>query len=835
MAIAKSLSALLALLFVVSAAMVSLGDVQDKFAGGLADSTIVFPQAGGTNSSLSIELPRHGTVSGAYIEMEGRAKSYGSSSGFIDFTTGGGAYAYDGSTSTVPPKGKPSTLEGTNITNDRGLQASDNSRTTAKAPSAVPYNLFEFDMGTTELNNFDFMYEGMGLVYPDASDDPYSAVELYVYNCATGIWDLTDSYYYKGEPKDDNILHASVVSGAAGYPDSRGMLCFIAVVTPPPSGGYTGLLQTDYASLDFNGTRMLYPENLKLDLKGDGTVEWQKTGRLRGVANFTGYAFTSALQAILDASMPGTVKIPLKFTSDKGGILFVSNLSIEYDLKNLPPEANGTIPRLFLDEDRNATAFLDLWDWFKDDAGVDLLTFSIVYESDSTLVHAAMNADGHHVDLFTPTANWYGTQRIRARASDIEALTAQIDFNVTVLSVNDPPRIKGAVLLTAYQGVKFEHTFTATDVDVGVDLDDALSFSSNSTLFTVDPDTGYASFTPSNADVGIHYFNITATDHYGAFDTRNASVKVENVNDRPTIAPVTDQTATEDQPFELQLVATDADIAIGMDELAFEDNSSLFVIAQNGTLSFVPTNGDVGPHPVSVSVTDMAGLKAFANFTITVVNVNDAPRLGALADQTVEEDKELSVRAVASDDDAGDVLTLSTNDPLVKINSTGWISYKPTQKEVGLHHVTVTVMDAAGASATASFNITVQNVNDPPRLLRILGPANRTVVKQGDEINFTGSATDDDNDTLNFTWYLGDEVLGSGATFKTKDLKPGVHTITLSADDGFGPVASDPLQITVEKKKPTATPSKGFIPGFGLAAMGAVLALVCLMARRRWA
>jgi hypothetical protein len=834
MAFAKSLSALLVML-VISAASAAMGDQQDKFSDGSGDATITFPEKGGQNSSLSIELPRHITVNSAYVDLEGRPKSYASSAGFLDFSAPSGSLAYDGTQSSLPPTGKPNTLEGNNITLDAGLQSSDDRRTPAKAPNSVPYHLFEFDMGEVQLDNFDFMWEGMGSIYP-SSGKQYSVAELYVYDCATGAWDLADSYDWGGVASSDCLLHAKVSTGASGYPDSRALLCFMVTIPVPASGTYTGYMESDYAALWYNGTRVLYPENLKLDLKGDGSVEWQKAGRLRGAVNFSGNAFANALQAILDASSPGTVRIPLKFTSDKGGLLFVSNLSILYDLRNLPPGPNGTVPRLFMDEDTNASALLDLWDWFKDDSGAAALQYSIVYEQDPGKLHAAINPDGHHVDLYPKEANWYGNERFRAQASDIEDLTAQIDFNVTVLSVNDPPRLKGAGTLSALQGIPFGYTFTATDVDYGVDPEETLRFSTNSTLLALDAETGEAAFTPQNADVGTHLFNVTVTDHYGASDTRNFTLRVDNINDRPSIEPVLDQTATEDRPFELHIIATDPDLALGMDELTFEDQSPLFAVSQNGTIAFTPLNKDVGEHQVSVSVTDLGGLKAYANFTLTVLNVNDPPRLAAIADQTVEEDKELSVRAVATDEDAADTLIFSTDDPLVKINATGWMTYRPTQKEVGLHRVNVTVADAAGERAVSAFNITVLNVNDPPRDVRILGPANLTVFRQGALVNFTGNATDDDGDALEFTWYSGDDVLGTGASFSTKELGPGLHTITLKADDGSGPVASKPVQITVEKKK-TAAPaaSKGFIPGFGLAALAAALALACLVARKKWA
>ena len=830
----KSATALVALLILVSAAAASSGLKQDKFSDGTSGAFITFPEKGGSDSNLSIDLPRHITVNSASLDLEGRPKSYASASGSIDFLNPGGSMAHSGTIASLPPSGKPVGFETNNITLDAGLQKSDDRRTPAKAPNSVPYHLFEFDMTEVQPDNFDFMWEGIGNIYP-SSGNAYSTAELYLYNCATGAWDKTDGYALAGQASTDTLLWSHVSSGASGYPDGRGYLCFMVTVPLPVAAQYTGYLETDYAALWYNGTRVLYPENVKLDLKGDGSVEWQKSGRLRGAANFTGNPFVSALQSILDAAPTPTVKLPLKFTSTKGGILYVSNLSIDYDMRNFPPETNGTIPPLQMDEDTNATALLDLWDWFRDDAGVAALSFSLVSKGDISKLDAAINPDGHHVDFQTRTADWYGTLRFRVRASDIEDLHADIDFNVTVLPVNDPPKLKGAGTLVAYQGVLFEYAFSATDVDSTTDPEETLSFSANSTLLGLDAETGSASFTPGNANVGTHLFNVTVTDHYGAKDTRNFTLRVENVNDRPSIDPVEDQTALEDQPFVLQIMASDPDTAIGMDELSFEDNSPLFSIARNGTIAFTPANKDVGEHPVSVSVTDLGGLKAFANFTITVVNTNDQPRLLALTDQTVEEDKNLSARAVASDEDTGDVLTFTTDDPLVKINATGWLTFKPRQQEVGTRRVNVTVTDTAGASATASFNITVLNVNDPPREVRIMAPANNTSFKQGTEIGFSGNATDDDGDALDFTWYSGSEVIGTGASFSTKGLKPGIHFVTLKATDGSGQVASAPIQITVVKKAVSPGGSKGFVPGMELLALGGALALACLVSwmRRR--
>lgn len=826
----KTVSGFLALLFVCSAATSCLGLTETKFADGNASGSITFPENGGSDSTMSINLSRHMTVSGAAMDMEGIRKTYGSASGFIDFNNPGGSTAFDGTIAQTPPAGKPNALELNNITIDRGLMASDDMKAANKAQNVFPYHLFEFDLSEVAASNFDLMWEGCGNMYMGTGGN--SAATLYVYNCATNAWVQKDTYTDSGTGNIDHVLWAHISSGADTYADGRGFVCFLVTISLPPFPQFTATMETDYVGLWYNGTRMLYPENLKVDIKGDGTVEWQRPGKLRGKANFNGTAFVNALQAVLDGSVKDIVNIPLKISSDKGGILFISNLSIAYDPKNLGPTLNGSIPRLDMNEDTNATALLNLRTYFKDDAGVDALAFSIVYEQDNTKVHAAMNADGYRVDFFTMTPNWYGDAGFKARATDAEGLYIDISFTVRVLSVNDPPKLKGAGTLTAYQGARFAYSFTATDIDLGVDPNELLTFSTNSSHLTMDTTTGEVSFTPVNSQVGTHLFNVTVTDRYGATDTRNFTLKIENANDPPSIAAVADQTATEHVPFLLKVVATDIDLEIGLDTLTFEDNTTLFNISSNGTVAFTPANKDVGEHQVSVSVHDIVGPKAYANFTVTVINVNDGPVMGAIKDVTVDEDSNVSFRVMATDEDAGDELAFGTNSTLVKVNATGWVRFTPTQKDIGVQLVNVTVTDKAGATASAQFKLTVRNVNDPPNAVRIVTPRNGTIFKQGELISFEGNASDDDGDPLNFTWYIGTEVLGVGRSVGTKSLKAGIYSVTVAASDGTLSNTSLPVEIIITK--PATTPGKGFIPGFEMAMLAmALVACLGLAGRRR--
>lgn len=809
-------------LLVVSALPGGLGLVLDKFSDGSAGVLLEFPQNGGADSNISVDLPRRVIVNSAAVDIEGRGKTYGPSSGLMDFSGPAGSTAFDGTIPRLPPAGNPNGFEGNNITLDGGLQKSDDRRTSTRAANSAPFQMFEFDLSEVSATDFDFMWEGLGTIYPASGSESSSGL-LFIYNSVNVKWENIDSYDLGGPGKDDQLLWARMDSGAADYKDARGRVCLLVTVPQPMIGQYTGVMQTDYATFWYNGTRTLFPQNLTLDVSADGSTEWQRPGRLQGKTSFTGAGFVNALQAALDASSQEQVKIPLEFSSESGGILFVSNLSIDYDMNNLPPEVNGTIPKPEMDEDTNATALLELRSCFKDDGGVDALTFTITYEQDSAKLEAELNADGHHVDFRTRTPNWWGEMGFRVRAADAGLLTAEASFTVKVIPVNDPPVLVSPGSLVATQGARFERTFTATDADLGTDPEEHLTFSTNSTYLTLEPDTGRASFTPCNSQVGTHFFNLTVTDHYGTTDTRDLTLRVDNQNDPPVIEQIPDRTATEDVPFLLQVNATDPDVTIGQDTLLFEDNTTLFNIGPaNGTISFTPGNKDVGEHLVTVTVTDLAGLKARSEFVLTVLNVNDPPRLQPVADKSVLEDANLSFDVVASDEDAGDVLAFFDNSSLFDINAAGRISFRPAQKDVGVHLVNVTVMDTSGAIASVLFRITVVNVNDPPANLRIDRPFNGTAFKQGENVTFEGNATDEDGDALDYTWFLGAEELGTGRTFTTSALKPGAYVVTLTVSDGSLSATSAPITITV-KKRPVV-PAKGFIPGFTVLALLAAAA-----------
>jgi VCBS repeat-containing protein len=230
--------------------------------------------------------------------------------------------------------------------------------------------------------------------------------------------------------------------------------------------------------------------------------------------------------------------------------------------------------------------------------------------------------------------------------------------------------------------------------------------------------------------VGSYTITATATDGEGATAQQTFSVSVLNVNDAPTVAsPIADQMVNEDAAFSLDLSAMFADEDAGDSlSLAVSGPAWLSFDAATGVLAGTPGNADVGSGSVTVTATDAAGASAVHTFNITVSNQNDAPVLaGTLSDQTVAEDSLTTIVLPAglfTDVDAGDSLTLSAS--LADGNALpGWVSFDadagtftvaPGNDQVGTVRIEVTATDAAGATVSGAFDLTVTSINDAPTL-----------------------------------------------------------------------------------------------------------------------
>ena len=221
---------------------------------------------------------------------------------------------------------------------------------------------------------------------------------------------------------------------------------------------------------------------------------------------------------------------------------------------------------------------------------------------------------------------------------------------------------------------------------------------------------------------------------------------VTNVNRAPVVTAIADQTSAENAAISLAVVASDPD----GDAVTYSATGlppALTIHPTTGVISGTLSYTSAGTHAVTVTASD-GTLSASASFTWTVTNVNRAPVVSAIADQTSAENAAISLAVVASDPD-GDALTYSATglpEGLSLSPTTGVISGTLSYTSAGTHAVTVTASDGT-LSGTASFTWTVTNVNRAPAVSAI---ADQTSAENA-AISLAVVASDPDGDVLTYS------------------------------------------------------------------------------------
>lgn len=268
-------------------------------------------------------------------------------------------------------------------------------------------------------------------------------------------------------------------------------------------------------------------------------------------------------------------------------------------------------------------------------------------------------------------------------------------------------------------------------------------------------------------------------------------------NVAPVLAAIADQTNYEGDAVSLALSATDED----GDNLTFTATGlpdGLTIDASTGEISGTITALE-NIFNVTVTVTDDGAgtLSDQQSFVWTIYEVNIAPELAAVSDQTNEEGETVSLGIIATDAN-GDVLTFSaTGLPAgLTINpTTGLISGTITAPH-DTYSVTIIVEDDGVPSIAdaIAFNwIIVEPPNIPPVLVEI---ADRTD-EQGDIVTETASATDPDGDNITYSANnLPDGLTMNPTTGEISGTitgVPAVYTVEVIATDDGTPLIEDDI------------------------------------------
>ncbi|MDK2461689.1 putative Ig domain-containing protein, partial [Aphanizomenon sp. PH219] len=322
---------------------------------------------------------------------------------------------------------------------------------------------------------------------------------------------------------------------------------------------------------------------------------------------------------------------------------------------------------------------------------------------------------------------------------------ATTNFTLTVTDVNEAPT---AVSLNNQVTAIAENTSTATRIkvaDIAI-TDDALGTNNlsvsgtDASFFEVDATGLYIKAnTALNFEAKTSYnvtVNVDDTTVGNTPDaTTNFTLTVTDVNEAPTAVSLNNQVTAIAENTSTATRIKVADIAItddalgtnnlsvsGTDASFFEVDATGLYIKANTALNFEAKTS----YNVIVNVDDTTignTPDAFANYTLSITNVNEAPTVvSAIADQTAKQGNAFSFQIPTNtftDIDAGDVLTYSATlengnalpSWLTFNSTTRTFSGTPTNDNVGNLNIKAIATDTAGATVSDIFTITVENVN----------------------------------------------------------------------------------------------------------------------------
>jgi hypothetical protein len=309
-------------------------------------------------------------------------------------------------------------------------------------------------------------------------------------------------------------------------------------------------------------------------------------------------------------------------------------------------------------------------------------------------------------------------------------------------------------------------------------------------VFTWTPDYGAA-----EANGGSYDAAVGVTDGLASAST-SFGITVVNTNRDPVVAAVADQTIAENTLLTVAPSATDPD----GDTLAWSGAQlpgGAAVDAVTGVFAWTPTFAQAGIYAgVTLSASDGNGGEDSTSFAITVMDVNRAPEIASLPDQTVAESEQLDVPLAGSDAD-GDSLAFSLTQiapsppsgvlPSVTNGAatSATLVWTPTYADAGDYALTVQVADGRSGTASTELHVTVTNVPRAP----VLTQQADTAVTEGRTSTIVFHASDPEGGALSWElagapgWAELDVAVGETASLL---LRPGYTAAESEGDAGIG-------------------------------------------------
>ena len=257
----------------------------------------------------------------------------------------------------------------------------------------------------------------------------------------------------------------------------------------------------------------------------------------------------------------------------------------------------------------------------------------------------------------------------------------------------DGPEPKWVIELLhgAYQNVKEDNSFmvkipvTSSGIKYSASVDGNAKIKQDGDYLIISPNKDYNGTILVNLNLDMSFI-----------------LNVQSVNDKPRLSSIQDKRINEDEVFNIQLEATDAE----GDELTYgatADNDAIIKVVKNN-LIVTPKENFYGPIKINLAVSDGKSTDE-SSFVLNVDPINDAPILESILSKTILNRNQVDLKISGSDID-GDNLTYSVvgdggAEFDIKDNT---VVVKPKKNYKGSTPITLTTSDGK-SSIDTSFTL----------------------------------------------------------------------------------------------------------------------------------
>ncbi|MFD0916458.1 Ig-like domain-containing protein, partial [Pseudahrensia aquimaris] len=542
-----------------------------------------------------------------------------------------------------------------------------------------------------------------------------------------------------------------------------------------PDGNNANLTVTDFDATTPNGGTVTQ--------NADGTLEYTGAPGFEGTDTFE-YTIT-----------------------DEDGLTDTATVTIVVDAAPVPPVAEDdtaanpgtggsvTIDVLANDDDPDG-----------DNANLTVTDFDMTTPNGGTVTQ---NADG--TLEYTPAPGFTGGDTFEYTITDEDGLTSTATVVITPVE-STVDAVDDNTTTDANMPVSIDVLGNDTDPDGDTfEVTDFDMTTANGGTVTENAD-GTLEYTPAADFIGTDTFEYTITDETGVTDTATVTVTVEQPNDTDAV----DDTAetTPSTPVVIDVLANDVDAQGDSQSVQSFTNGANGTVAQNaaGELVYIPNAGFEGTDTFTYTVVDAQGATDTATVTVTVAADNDT---NAVDDaETTNVDTPVTIDVLANDtDDQGDAQTIQSFDMtsaeggMIAQNANGELVYIPPAGFVGTDTFEYTVVDAEGATDTATVTVTVEQPNTTDAVDDAATTTPGTMVM----IDVLANDVDDEGDIQTITSFDGTSANG-GTVLRTGDGQlvyipaagfQGEDTFTYTITDARG--ATDTATVTVTVGEPNST------------------------------